>query len=131
MPFSEDSLYQEFGYTCAQEYRGDCDYRSACESLDKLIEYFGSDFAYALDKGAHIVEYTVHKAHVRFGLFPEESIEVAFDVTKATNRKVILLGKNGGYDEQPTENNDNRGSLYDLATALQAGQATTQVQSVC
>lgn len=90
MRFPEDALYNEFGYTCDRQYRQDDDYRSACESIDKLIEYFGSDFAYALQEGAEIVEYNIHKAHVKFGLMPEEdSIEVVFNSTKVTDRQVI------------------------------------------
>lgn len=93
LPFSEDTLYSLFGYTCDGQYRARDEFRSACESLDKLIEYFGSDFAYALQKGASIVEYTVHKAHVRFGLEVDECIEVVFNIDKATDRQVLLQGK--------------------------------------
>jgi hypothetical protein len=93
MNFPEDALYNEFGYTCARQYRDLDDYRSACESLDKLIEYFGSDFAYCLEKGASIVEYNIHKAHVRFGLEPEESIEVVFNSAKVIDKHIILKGE--------------------------------------
>lgn len=90
MRFPDDALYNEFGYTCDRQYREKDEWRSACESLDKLIEYFGSDFAYALDEGAEIVEYNIHKAHVRFGLMPEEdSIEVVFNSDKIVDRKTI------------------------------------------
>ena len=92
MPFSKDALYSEFGYTCDRQYRTDDDYRSACESIEQLIEYFGSDFAYALQKGASIVEYNIHKAHVRFGLELDRSIEVVFNSTKVKSRHVLLKG---------------------------------------
>lgn len=91
LPFSEDSLYQSHGYSCDTQYRVKDEYRSACESIEKLVEYFGSDFAYALDKGASIVEYTVHKAHVRFGL--RLNIEVVFNSEKVKDKTVILQGK--------------------------------------
>ena len=92
MPFSDDALYNEFGYTCDKQYRVDDDYRSACESIEQLIEYFGSDFAYALQKGASIVEYNIHRAHVRFGLDLDRCIEVVFNSTKVKERNVILKG---------------------------------------
>ena len=92
MNFPDDALYNEFGYTCDRQYRADDDYRSACESIEQLIEYFGSDFAYALEKGASIVAYKVHKAHVRFGLELDRSIEVVFNSTKVTERHVMLKG---------------------------------------
>ena len=91
--FPDDALYNEYGYTCDSQYRCKDEYRSACESLDKLIEYFGSDFAYALDNGASIVEYTVHKAHVRFGL--RTNIEVVFNSEKVTNKTIIMKGQDG------------------------------------
>lgn len=92
MNFPDDALYSEFGYTCDGRYRTDNNYRSACESIEQLIEYFGSDFAYALQKGASIVEYNVHKAHVRFGLEVDRCLEVVFDSTKVKSRHVLLKG---------------------------------------
>lgn len=91
MPFSCDALYSEFGYSCKREYREKSNWRSACDSIDKLIKYFGSDFAYALGEGASVVEYVVNKTYVDFGQDEEDgNIEVIFDSTKATTRKVIL-----------------------------------------
>ncbi len=101
MPFSDDALYSQFGYTCNQMYRDNYDWRSACESLEELVEYFGSDFAYALERGADIVEYNIHKAHVRFGLLPDEdSIEVVFNSTKIIDKLVIHKGFEGDYEDQ-------------------------------
>lgn len=92
MNFPDDALYNEFGYTCDRQYRDNDDFRSACESIEQLIEYFGSDFAYALQEGASIVEYNIHKAHVRFGLELDRSIEVVFNSTKVKSRHVLLKG---------------------------------------
>lgn len=93
MPFSYDTIYNEFGYTCDRQYREKDEYRSGCDSIEKLIEYFGGDFAWTLEQGASIVEYTIHKAHVRFGLDLEECPEVVFNSEKIIDRTVILMGK--------------------------------------
>lgn len=92
MNFPEDALYSKIGYTCDGQYRDNGDFRSACESVEQLIEYFGSDFAYALQEVASIVEYNIHKAHVRFGIDVDISIEVVFDSTKVKSRHVLLKG---------------------------------------
>lgn len=109
MKYSDDGLFADYGFSCDRRYQRNGDWRSACESIDKLIEYFGSDFAYCLDRGASIVEYVVHKAHVRFGL-RDESIEVVFNPSKAKERNIVFEGsykrekpkpfviKSGGFD---------------------------------
>jgi hypothetical protein len=74
-----DAQYKQYGCTVVKA-RSDDNYRFACDSMEKLIEYFGSDFGKLLDGGAEIVCYKVHKAHV---LFSMEDIEVAFKVDKA------------------------------------------------
>lgn len=85
-----DALYTEYGFQCGKQYQWNDDYRSGCESLDKLIEYFGSDFALITGtEGVELVEYTIHKAHVRFGLNANINIEVAFKADKVTHREVI------------------------------------------
>lgn len=91
--YPEDALYAMFGYSCGAQYRSNDDYRSACKSLDELIEYFGSDFAKLIGEGADIIEYNVHKAHVRFGLDPSLQIEVAFNIEKSISRTIILEGE--------------------------------------
>lgn len=92
--YPDDSMYQLFGFQCDRRYHWVKDYRSGCSSIDKLIEYFGSDFSNMIDKGASIVEYNVNKAHVRTGLNPDIDIEVAFNINKIKHRTIILEGTN-------------------------------------
>lgn len=79
MPYSLDTIYT-LGYCSLPEQKRDPDWRFGCESIEDLIEYFGGDFAWAIDRGAEVVQYQVHKAHVRFGL---EIPELAFKIEKA------------------------------------------------
>ena len=97
MPFSTDSLCYGYGFTCALKYKSECNWRSACESIEQLVEYFGSDFAWALEQGASIVEYRVLKRNVRFGV----GIEVVFDASKIIERLVILKGKDSEAKKEP------------------------------
>lgn len=55
-------------------------WRYACDSIDKLIEYFGSDFAHILAHGGELVVYKVRKNYVQFS---PKGIEVAFRIDKA------------------------------------------------
>lgn len=94
MPSSDDSLYSRYGFSCGYKYQWESDWRCACESIEKLIEYFGSDFAWALDRGASIVEYRVPKRYVRFG-----EVEVVFKAPKVIERLVILQGEDSAVCE--------------------------------
>jgi hypothetical protein len=86
---SSDALYTWYGFSCDRKYQWENDWRCACESIEKLVEYFGSDFAWALDMGASIVEYRVPKKDIRFGT---EGIEVVFKADAVIERLVILKG---------------------------------------
>jgi len=77
--YTDDALYAAHGNTTDKNVY-DEEYRFGCDTLDKLIEYFGSDFAKLLNQGAEIVAYKVHKAHVTFSVL---GIEVAFKIDKA------------------------------------------------
>lgn len=85
--YPEDALYAQHGNSTGKNVYQD-EYRFGCDSLDKLIEYFGSDFAYLIEQGAEIVEYNIHKAHVTFSVL---GIELAFlvDKVKKDGRRVI------------------------------------------
>ena len=87
-----DALYNNFGYTCSREYKFSSNWRSACVSLDKLIKYFGSDFAYVLGEGASIVAYDVPREHVQRAIGWRQ-IEVIFNVHEVKHRTVILKGE--------------------------------------
>jgi hypothetical protein len=83
--YTKDAVYAQHGNTTDKNvYQSD--YRFGCDSIDKLIEYFGSDFAMLLDKGAEIVEYNIHKAHVTFSVL---GIELAFPIRKVSGRRVV------------------------------------------
>lgn len=81
-----DAVYKEFGCTIVKAHYKE-EWRFGCESIEKIIEYFGSDFARLLDNGCTLMEYTVHKAHV---LFSMEGIEVAFKIDKVKEKRIML-----------------------------------------
>ena len=87
--YPEDSHYANFGCGVEKAHWND-DYRFACESIESLILYFGSDFAVQLNEGAIIVEYTIDKRHI---LFDKRQVEIAFLSTKVKQRIVILEGE--------------------------------------
>jgi hypothetical protein len=100
MPYSDDALYSHFGYSCDPAYQCEEEWRAACESVEKLKEYFGSDFKWALDHGASLVEYTVLKRYVRFG-----KLEVTFYVSQAKARRVVIKGEDSNILQGPPVNN--------------------------
>lgn len=95
--YPEDSHYGRFG--CGiEKAHWNTDYRFGCTSIDKLIEYFGSDFAVQLNEGASIVEYNVHMAHTMYSIHDDGDetiyeIETAFLASKVKERNVILKGE--------------------------------------
>lgn len=56
-------------------------YRFACESIDKLVEYWGSDFANLLAQGYKVAVYKVRKNYVLLSHIP--GLECAFVAEKA------------------------------------------------
>lgn len=81
--FPTDSIYSEEGCTvvAARNGRNDREYRFGCDSIEKLIDYFGSDFAHAL--GGDGVELVAYKVRRNYVLFSDIGIEVAFKIEKA------------------------------------------------
>lgn len=83
--YTEDSNYQTYGCTL-WKYK-ESDYRFACSTIDKLIEYFGSDFANLIGKeNVILVEYEVKRQDC---FFSDKHIELVFKHSKMINRKVI------------------------------------------
>lgn len=79
--YPSDSIYANEGCTVMGVRNHYGPWRFGCETLDGLVEYFGSDFAKLIGKhGCSVVAYKVHKAHVRFGL---NGCELAFIAEKA------------------------------------------------
>lgn len=74
-----DAIYENYGCTITKA-KYDSNYRFGCESAEKLVEYFGSDFDKVLAQDAELVVYKVHKRNV---IFSKEGIEVAFEIAKA------------------------------------------------
>lgn len=84
--YPEDANYQTYGCTLWR-YK-DSEYRFACRSIDKLIEYFGSDFAKLLGKeGVRLVEYEVKREGC---FFSDKHIELVFKASKVKGKRVIL-----------------------------------------
>lgn len=102
--YPDDALYANYGFSCDQRYHFNDGWRSACESIEKLIDYFGSDFAFFLGLGAEIVEYNVDKRYIRFSKL-DESIEVVFKREKAKERTVILKGNREEEYTPPVQSN--------------------------
>ncbi len=96
--YPSDANYANFGCGIENAHWND-DYRFACDSIEKLIEYFGSDFAVQLNEGAIIVEYNVHMAHTKYSMHEDKDgetiyeIETAFLASKVKERIVILEGE--------------------------------------
>lgn len=83
--YTNDALYAQHGNSTGRNVYQD-EYRFGCESIDKLIEYFGSAFAMLIAKDAEICEYNIHKAHITFSVL---GIEVAFLIDKVKDRRVL------------------------------------------
>jgi len=78
----EDAMYTYYGNTTPVDKwtTGFSGYRFACRTPEKLVEYFGSDFARAIAKGAIVVAYEVGMKYVMFGY---KGLELAFQADKA------------------------------------------------
>lgn len=84
--YPSDAMYSIYGCTCQQVTKWDSDFRFGCRTIDKLIEYFGSDFAKLINQGGKIVEYEVNMKYVYFGY---RGMELAFRVNMIKYRKEI------------------------------------------
>lgn len=83
--YTEDSNYQSYGCTL-WKYK-ESNYRFACRSIDKLIEYFGNDFANLIGQDDVIlVEYEVKRKDC---FFSTKRIELVFEADKVINRRVV------------------------------------------
>ncbi len=83
--YTLDANYKTHGCTL-YEYK-EKQYRFACRTIDKIIEYFGSDFARLLDKDdVVLVEYEVKREHCTFS---DKRIELVFQADKIISRTVI------------------------------------------
>ncbi len=87
--WTDDSIYANQGCS-ANIDREDESYRFACRSIDRLIEYFGSDFDYMIEQGVAIVEYDVNIKDVVFG---NKGTELAFNINNIRNKTTILEGR--------------------------------------
>lgn len=84
--YPDDANYQTYGCTLWQ-YK-DSNYRFACSTIDKLIEYFGSDFAKLIDKkGVRLVEYEVKRQDC---FFSSKHIELVFRADKVISKRRII-----------------------------------------
>ena len=83
--YTDDANYQTYGCTL-WKYK-DSNYRFACNGIDKLIEYFGSDFARLIgQEGVILVEYEVKRKDC---FFSDKRIELVFEADKVISRRVI------------------------------------------
>lgn len=76
--YTKDSIYGTNGCSTELRFLRE-DYRFACESIESLIDYFGSDFAVMLGAGAEIKVYKVRKNYIKYG----NGFEIAFPIAKA------------------------------------------------
>jgi len=90
---TEDSLYNLYGNTTPAS-RTSSNFRFACRTPEKLVEYFGSDFAHAIAKGATVEAYEVNRKYVMYGY---RGIELAFQRQHAKH----LTGMIDSYTDQP------------------------------
>ncbi len=87
--WSDDAVYSTNGNTTGRDLC-DSSYRYGCESIDQLIEYFGSEFDADLEEGAELVEYTINKRYVTFS---PKGIEVAFLIDRVSHKQVLIEGR--------------------------------------
>lgn len=81
-----DANYNTYGCTLWQYKYSD--YRFACRTLDKLVEYFGSDFARLIDKDdVRLMEYEVNKEDC---FFSSKHIELVFKANKVISKRRII-----------------------------------------
>ena len=83
--YTKDAIYAHEGCSIG-DYNSD--YRLGCRTLEKLVEYFGSDFARLISQETiRVVEYEVERKHV---VFSKKRIELTFRIDKVKGMKVIL-----------------------------------------
>lgn len=85
MTYPEDANYQTHGCTLWQYKYSD--YRFACRTLDKLVEYFGSDFSLLIGKeDVRLMEYEVKKGDC---FFSSKHIELVFKASEVISKRRI------------------------------------------
>jgi hypothetical protein len=85
LTYPPDAIYSNMGCTIP-EYNSK--YRFACRSIEKVIEYFGSDFARIIgNEDIQLVEYEVKRTHV---IFSKKRVELVFNINEVTYKRRIL-----------------------------------------
>lgn len=85
--YPDDALFTNYGCTMYW-HKGDSNFRFACGSLEQLVEYFGSEFANLLSRGALPVGYEVPDDYVEWG---EDNVELCFPIAKASKKFIYVL----------------------------------------
>lgn len=85
---SVDAEYHTYGSTLPDHKHYD-DSRFACRSIDKLISYFGSDFAKLISKpDVRVMEYEVNARDL---IYSRQHCEVVFKIDTMKSKRVVKM----------------------------------------